>query len=499
MAWEWPEAYPTQALRAGAVAVKQYGWYYARKWRGGKTSSGACYDVKDTSADQIYRPETRSAGPNQLKAVATTWNLSIRRTRDGKPGRFILTGYSPGSIATCGAEKNGYRLYQKGVKACANDGLTYEQIARIYYGKTLQLTDPGRHNIAGGANGPGDTGAVVPDGDGDRRPRAAIERQLLRRAGAIADSQPTVDSATLARVSADLDGDGFDELISLISRWADQPAHRGPPAERLGLRPGRRWTRLGLGDGGRDLRQRARRCAGHPARRPATSTTTTTTTSLSSSPATNPARASIELLRSSKTSFEPLVETYAGAFDPADIAGIRRATSPATAGPTSCSETPGADGLDLPRPGARPRPTGCLPIPSTWYTARRPDRGDATRSVLADSIATAATTSSWRSTLGRRDHLPRSAVDRHGLQRQRRCTARHRLRSHQARDERRRTTMAAATWSSSRARPMARPGRGSTSIDRRARRWPAASCGARTPASTGRRSSRIDRGSGRAG
>ncbi len=38
MAWEWPEAYPTQALRAGAVAVKQYGWYYARKWRGGKTS-----------------------------------------------------------------------------------------------------------------------------------------------------------------------------------------------------------------------------------------------------------------------------------------------------------------------------------------------------------------------------------------------------------------------------------------------------------------------------
>ncbi len=98
MAWEWPEAYPTQALRAGAVAVKQYGWYYARKWRGGKTASGVCYDVKDTSADQIYRPETRSAGPKQLKAVAMTWNLSIRRTRDGKPGTFILTGYSPGSV-----------------------------------------------------------------------------------------------------------------------------------------------------------------------------------------------------------------------------------------------------------------------------------------------------------------------------------------------------------------------------------------------------------------
>jgi peptidoglycan hydrolase-like amidase len=99
MAWEWPETYPTHALRVGAVAVKQYGWYYARTWRGGKAKSGACYDVKDTSTDQIYRPETRSAGPRVLAAIAATWNLSIRRKRDGQPGRFILTGYVPGSVA----------------------------------------------------------------------------------------------------------------------------------------------------------------------------------------------------------------------------------------------------------------------------------------------------------------------------------------------------------------------------------------------------------------
>ena len=266
MAWEWPEAYPTQALRAGAVAVKQYGWYYARTWRGGKTSSGACYDVKDTSADQIYRPETRNAGPNQLKAVAMTWNLSIRRTRHGTPGTFILTGYLPGSVATCGAERNGYRLYQKGVKACANDGLTYEQIARIYYGKTLQLTDPGRHNIAGGANGPGDSGAVVPHA-------SDIDVHVLQSSGttfvvgATPDNQPTDDSATLARISADLDGDGFDELISLI---ADGPTSQHLEVRKpsgLTLRVGRCRARLGLGDGRRDLRQRTRRCAGHPARR----------------------------------------------------------------------------------------------------------------------------------------------------------------------------------------------------------------------------------------
>ena len=179
------------------MAVKQYGWYYARTWRGGKTSSGACYDVKDTSVDQIYRPETRSAGPNQLKAVATTWNLSIRRTRDGTPGTFILTGYLPGSVATCGAEKNGYRLYQKGVKACANDGLTYEQIARIYYGKTLQLTDPGRHNIAGGAQRSRRCRGGRARRQRHRCPRAAIER-LARSSLA---RRPTASRPTTARPS----------------------------------------------------------------------------------------------------------------------------------------------------------------------------------------------------------------------------------------------------------------------------------------------------------
>src|SRR4029077_20811659 len=102
----------------------------------------------------------------------------------------------------CGSERNGYRLYQKGVKACANDGLTYEQIARIYYGKTLQLTDPGRHNIAGGANGPGDSGAVVPHA-------SDIDVHVLQSSGSSfvvgpsPDGQPSDDSATLARVSAD--------------------------------------------------------------------------------------------------------------------------------------------------------------------------------------------------------------------------------------------------------------------------------------------------------
>ena len=50
----------------GALAVKQYGWYYTMHWRGGScqvtnpddgTTTVECYDVKDGTLDQIYKPE----------------------------------------------------------------------------------------------------------------------------------------------------------------------------------------------------------------------------------------------------------------------------------------------------------------------------------------------------------------------------------------------------------------------------------------------------------
>lgn len=330
MAWEWPATYPAQALRAGAVAVKQYAWYYARKWRGGKTASGVCYDIKDTSVDQIYRPETRSASPKQLRAVAATWNLHVRRTRNGKPGRFILTGYVPGSIATCGAEKNGYRLYQKGVKACARAGMTYEQIARIYYGSTLQLTDPGRHNIAGTLNGRGDTGAVVPTAEGiDVHVRASNGAGFS--APATPDAHPTSDAATIGRVSADLDGDGDDELVSLVS---DGPTSQhievrqpdgfgyGEPVDGLAWdsdaagvafvseRDGEPGIQLLTGDFDADYDDDLALVV------------------IGDDPGTG----TVQLLRSYKTYFTTITQTYAGAFEPqssrafaGDVTGDNRA------------------------------------------------------------------------------------------------------------------------------------------------------------------------------
>ncbi len=77
--------------RAGAVAVKQYAWFHVLRWRGG-TYNGDCFDVRDTTADQIYKAKAIEIIPQRVKnAVNVTWDW--RLWRDGK---FIMTGYRTG-------------------------------------------------------------------------------------------------------------------------------------------------------------------------------------------------------------------------------------------------------------------------------------------------------------------------------------------------------------------------------------------------------------------
>src|SRR5664280_1594703 len=64
---EWASTWSQEVLRAGAVAIKQYAWYYTMHYRGG-TGTGGCYDVRDDSNDQIYSP-TRTQYANQIQAV----------------------------------------------------------------------------------------------------------------------------------------------------------------------------------------------------------------------------------------------------------------------------------------------------------------------------------------------------------------------------------------------------------------------------------------------
>ncbi len=157
VAAEFGPTAPTEALRAGAVAVKDYGWFYTMVWRGRAAPHGAgCYDVQDNSWDQVYWPERYHANDRQRQAVLDTWPVSVR-----KNGGFLLTGYRPGVPGTaCGVDADGWRLYQASAYRCALQGMRYPEILRTYYGPHFEIVRPGLPNPNG--DGLGAIGIAVP-------------------------------------------------------------------------------------------------------------------------------------------------------------------------------------------------------------------------------------------------------------------------------------------------------------------------------------------------
>ena len=216
MAAEWGATAPVAALEAGAVAAKQFAWYYARAghWRGGKDAAGRCYDVSDSSHDQVYDPR-RTAAASLRAAVQTTWRWSVLRS-----GSFILTGYRPGT-GRCLATVTGYHLYQRDAWDCAKKGWSALEILRAYYGKTgssVGVVLPGRVDSTGDAIG--DAVGITTAADG-------TYAALLLEAGATgtkatfeATSSPplgTLGPATvLGRGIGDVTGDGRADVVQLL-------------------------------------------------------------------------------------------------------------------------------------------------------------------------------------------------------------------------------------------------------------------------------------------
>jgi hypothetical protein len=137
LAAEWPSSWPASALQTGAIATKQYAWYFAMHYRGG-TKSGACYDVIDNTGDQVYQPESRTPTAGQLAAVEATWNETLT-----KNGSFLMTGYRSGtSYIHCGADADGYHLFQHSSVDCAHAGLTADEILHVYFDPGLAIWRP---------------------------------------------------------------------------------------------------------------------------------------------------------------------------------------------------------------------------------------------------------------------------------------------------------------------------------------------------------------------
>ncbi len=144
MSWEWPASWPSEALRAGAVAVKQYGLYYLvnpRSWY--KTPDGQCYHVRDDTNDQIYRPQNSTGTPripaaSQVAAVEATWDMTMRRGTS-----FFLPHYQAGESTVCGAKiRYGVTwLPQWEVRACALGGMDMATILHLYLDPGLTIAD----------------------------------------------------------------------------------------------------------------------------------------------------------------------------------------------------------------------------------------------------------------------------------------------------------------------------------------------------------------------
>jgi hypothetical protein len=153
-------------FRMGAVSVKQFGWYYTMHYRGGKVTnynedgsvaSYECWDVRDGTIDQLYKPERLVDGvwvprnvPSaaNLSAMAETWHMSLRKWMvDKNKSRFFLTGYRSGKKNPCGADAKGFRIMQKSLSDCIVKGLVYEETTRVYYEPNVLIVDPRERDI----------------------------------------------------------------------------------------------------------------------------------------------------------------------------------------------------------------------------------------------------------------------------------------------------------------------------------------------------------------
>jgi hypothetical protein len=125
---EWISSWTAESIRSGALAVKNYGWYHVLNWRGYVNEANQCFHVFDSTRDQHYDP-SRPTYAAMAAAVDATWG-----TLALKNGRIFATYYNAGATnEPCGANANGWQMFQWGTQACGLAGRTAAQILAIYY------------------------------------------------------------------------------------------------------------------------------------------------------------------------------------------------------------------------------------------------------------------------------------------------------------------------------------------------------------------------------
>ena len=127
---EWIAIWDMEALRAGAMAVKTYAWY----WIINRKYPGQGFDIKDTTADQVYKPG--SSHPRTDRAVEETWHLVMTRGKQIFQAQYF--DGTPGLPETCSVKTGrcyAGRMSQWGTQHWARQGRDWQWIFRYYYGE----------------------------------------------------------------------------------------------------------------------------------------------------------------------------------------------------------------------------------------------------------------------------------------------------------------------------------------------------------------------------
>lgn len=186
---EWPSYLPLPVIEAGAVAVKQYAWFHTMAGSGQRmTHDGRCYDVRDGTGDQLYKPNKSRIRADHYTALNATWSVSLR-----KNGNFFMTGYRRGNKANCGRDATGWKLFARSATRCAARGYNWREILKTYYGPALAFVgDSG----SGSAPASTDLAFSTPDPTAPADPTAATDPTALTSDPTALTSDPTASTTT---------------------------------------------------------------------------------------------------------------------------------------------------------------------------------------------------------------------------------------------------------------------------------------------------------------
>jgi hypothetical protein len=149
---EWIPSWLPESLKAGAMAVKTYAWY----WTNFTKYPDQGFDVRDDTADQVYNPDVSYASTDNAVDAVAAWRMT-------RASAIFRSHYCAGVVGDgsktdtkCG-NTTGNWLSQWGSQYWAQQGKDFNWILTYYYDKTELSNNPNQVEVIVDNGGPGFT------------------------------------------------------------------------------------------------------------------------------------------------------------------------------------------------------------------------------------------------------------------------------------------------------------------------------------------------------